>query len=98
MNKPQYFTVEPYGRNRALHVFADGINEYGAAANAQDVIYFGAGIHDAGILELKSGQTVYLDAGAVVYATVKAFHAENIKIIGRGILDNSKNKELEYII
>ena len=93
MNKPQYFTVEPYGINRALHVFADEINEYGAEVNAKNVIYFGAGTHDVGILELKSGQAVYIDEGAVVYATVKAFHAENIKIFGRGILDNSKNKE-----
>lgn len=93
MNKPQYFTVEPYGRNRALHVFADGIKEYGTEVNAKDVIYFGAGTHDAGIMELKSGQTVYIDEGAVVYATVKAFYAENIRIIGRGILDNSRNKE-----
>lgn len=94
MNKPQYFTVEPYGRNRALHVFADGIKEYGIDTNAKDVIYFGAGVHDVGIMELKSGQTVYIDEGALVYATVKAFHAENVKILGRGILDNSKNKEI----
>lgn len=94
MNKPQYFTVEPYGRNRALHIFADGIKEYGIDTKAQDVIYFGAGVHDAGTIELRSGQTVYIDEGAVVYATVKAFHAENVKILGRGILDNSKNKEI----
>ena len=54
MNKPQYFTVEPYGRNRALHVFADGINEYGAEANAKDVIYFGAGFTTRGYWNLKA--------------------------------------------
>jgi len=93
LDKPAYFTVEPYGRNRALHVFADPVYDYGVRANDPDVIYFGEGEHDAGFIELKSGQTLFLDEGAVVYACVRAMDAENIKILGRGILDNSKNKE-----
>ena len=36
---------------------------------------------------------MFLDEGAVVYACVKAIDSNNIKILGRGILDNSKNKE-----
>ena len=38
-------------------------------------------------------ETLYLDAGAVVYACVTAIDAEKISILGRGILDNSRNKE-----
>jgi polygalacturonase len=45
-----------------------------------------------GDIYLQSGQTLFIDEGAVVYATVYALHAENIKILGRGILDNGKNK------
>jgi hypothetical protein len=93
LEKPAYFTVEPYGRNRALHVFADPMPDYGVDIHSPDVIYFGAGEHDVGNIELKSGQTLFLDEGAVVYACIHAIDAQNIKIIGRGILDNSRNKE-----
>ena len=88
-----YYTVEPYGRNRALHIFADPMPEYDVDKTSPDVIYFGEGEHDAGIIELKSNQTLFIDEGAVVYATLRACDAENIKILGRGILDNSKNRE-----
>jgi len=93
LNEPAYFTVEPYGRNRALHVFADPIPSYEIDRDAPDLLYFGAGEHDVGTIELKSNQTLFLDEGAVVYACVHAMDAENIKILGRGILDNRKNKE-----
>ena len=88
-----YFTVEAYGRNRALHVFADPVSDYRIPENDDSIIYFGAGEHDVGVINLQSNQTLYIDEGAVVYACVCATDADNIKILGRGILDNSKNKE-----
>ena len=93
LDKPAYFTVEPYGRNRALHIFADPMPVYNVNTSSSDVLYFGAGEHDVGLIELQSNQTLFIDEGAVVYACVRAIDAENIKILGRGILDNSKNKE-----
>lgn len=93
LEKPAYFTVEPYGRQRALHFFIDPIRKYTVNEDA-DVIYFGAGEHDAGVIELHSGQTLFIDEGAVVYASIEATDAKNISIIGRGILDNSRNKEV----
>lgn len=88
-----YFTVEAYGRRRALHVFADPMPSYDVDKNAPGVRYFGAGEHDAGLIELHSGETLFLDEGAVVYACIYAKDARNIRILGRGILDNSRNKE-----
>ena len=93
LDKNAYFTVEPYGRNNALHIFADPISAYDIDKNSEDVIYYGTGEHDVGVINLKSNQTLFIDEGAVVYACVRAMDAENIKIIGRGILDNSHNKE-----
>ena len=93
LEKPAYFTVEPTDRTRALHIFADPIKTYGVNPDDKNVIYFGAGEHDAGIIELTDGQTLFIDEGAVVYASVKAEDAKDIKILGRGILDNSKNRE-----
>ena len=93
LEKPAFFTVEAYGRNKALHIFADDIKDYGVSPADENVIYFGAGEHNVGLIELKSNQTLFIDEGAVVYASVFALDAENIKILGRGILDNSRNKE-----
>lgn len=93
LSKPAYFTVEAYGRNKALHVFVDKISEYNLDISDSNVIYFGVGEHDVGHIRLNSGQTLFIDEGAVVYARVDALDAENIKILGNGILDNSRNKE-----
>lgn len=88
--EPMYITVEFDGKSRALHMFSDTDENWKLSG---DVIYFGEGMHDVGQIELKSNQTLFIDEGAVVFACVSAIDAENIKIIGRGILDNSKNKE-----
>lgn len=93
LKKAAYFTVEPYGRRNALHIFADPVVKYDIDIHDENVLYFGKGEHDAGIIDLKSNQTVFIDEGAVLYACIHAKDADNIKIIGRGILDNSKNKE-----
>lgn len=93
LERPAYFTVEPYGRHNALHIFADPSFEYTADKNPDNTIYFGKGEHNVGIINLKSNQTLFIDEGAVVYACVRSIDSENIKIIGRGILDNSKNTE-----
>ncbi len=90
LERPEYLTVEPYGRQHALHIFADPIKEYHADG---DVLYFGAGIHDAGVIDMKSGQTLFIDEGALVYGAVVADHADSIRIIGHGILDNSRQVE-----
>lgn len=93
LGKPAYFTVEPYGRANALHIFVDPIKNYKADIKDSGLIYFGAGEHDVGEIRLESNQTLFIDEGAVVYACVNVKDAENIKIIGNGILDNSKNSE-----
>ncbi|MCM8900084.1 hypothetical protein KVG29_02460 [Caldicoprobacter algeriensis] len=54
----------------------------------KEVIRFEGGkVHEIGLLELKSGQMVYIEEGAVVKGIVKAKEANNIAIMGRGILD-----------
>lgn len=56
----------------------------------ENVIYYGPGEHDAGVIELHSGQTLFVDEGAIVYAVIKADRADDIKIMGRGIICASK--------
>lgn len=87
-----YYTVEINGHHKALHLFVDEGTEPVAVPDG-DVIFFGPGQHDVGLIELKSGQTLFIDEGAVVYSRVVARDAEDIRIMGRGILDGSRNVE-----
>ncbi len=51
--------------------------------------YFGAGVHNAGKIILKSNESVYLDKDALVYGCIFAKNAENIHVYGNGIFDDS---------
>ena len=79
------------------------------APNSQDVfvrnprlIYFGPGVHrpkdlPGGDIKIPSNCTVYLAPGAVVKARLIVDHAENVRIVGRGILDHPlRGVEITY--
>ncbi len=87
---PGYYTVEFDGRHENLHIFADPPEKLRVAPNEKGVRYFGPGEHDAGVITMKSDETVYIDAGAVVYGRIIAKDADHIRILGRGILDMSR--------
>ena len=92
LSKPCQFTVEVNGYHQALHIFANPIEDFNIDKKDSKVHYFGPGVHDAGTIHLKSNETVFIDGGAIVYGVIEAENAENVKIIGRGILDASKIK------
>ena len=50
---------------------------------------FAAGVHELERLELHSGETLYLEEGAVLRASLFAFDGEDIMVCGRGIIDAS---------
>ena len=80
---------------RPLFVFANPIEAVPKAGAS--IRYFGPGVHNIGHLVIKSGQTLYLDAGAVLNGTLFAEGAEHIKILGRGILDGSGTEHYKYL-
>ncbi|HPE95248.1 MAG TPA: glycosyl hydrolase family 28 protein [Bacillota bacterium] len=91
LNKPSNLSVEFDGDiNHNLFVFAGEYDEDKPKSGDRGVIYYGAGTHDVGEIKLNSNQTLYIDGGAVVYGYVKAENADNISIMGSGILDGSK--------
>lgn len=54
--------------------------------------YFGPGVHMPGKIHLNSGESVYIDKDALVFGCIYAENAENIKIFGNGILDDSSEE------
>jgi len=90
ISKPMQFTVEVNGYHNAMHIFANPVEKIKINKADPKVHYFGPGVHEAGIINVKSDETVFIDGGAVVYGTINSENATNVKIFGRGILDASK--------
>jgi len=95
ISKPLQFVVEVNGYHNALHIFANPIEKAGIDKDDPKVHYFGPGVHEAGVMNLASNETVYIDGGAVVHGVINSENTKNIKILGRGILDASKIERRE---
>lgn len=90
LDRPAKLTLELNDSpHRALHLFANAAEEDAPAPGDPGVIYFGPGVHHAGAIEVKSGQTVYIAGGAVVYGWIHADSVHDVRIRGRGIIDGS---------
>ncbi|OHB68417.1 MAG: hypothetical protein A2Y77_15185 [Planctomycetes bacterium RBG_13_62_9] len=69
-----------------LLVFADAPETDVPNAGDAKVIYFGPGVHNAGMIRPAAGQTVYLAGGAYVKGAIDARNQPNVMIRGRGVL------------
>ncbi|WP_308984130.1 glycosyl hydrolase family 28 protein [Thalassobacterium sedimentorum] len=67
-----------------------------------NVLYFKPGVTYAGVIRPQSGQTVYFAPGALVRGRIEATAVQNVKVLGRGILDTSgyalRNEKLHGIL
>lgn len=54
------------------------------------LICFAPGSYDVGALRLSSGQALFVPAGAVLYGGIIIEDAEDVRIYGGGIIDNSR--------
>ncbi len=93
ITKPQQLSIELNGSIKTpLFLFANAPEVARPQKSDKDVIYFEGGkIHYPGIIEVKSNQTVYIEGGAVVVGVIKAKGANNVKVMGRGVLDGTYN-------
>jgi hypothetical protein len=87
LEKPRQVVVEVNDWHNALHLFANPPETILLAPDEPQVRYFGPGIHEAGLITLHSGETLYIAGGAVVHGYVRAENADHVRIMGRGILD-----------
>ena len=83
---------------RPLFLFANAIESYpgGTPRPGEDrVRYFAPGVHQAGEIRPKSGETIYIAGGAIVYGKIAADAVRGVRVLGRGILDGSHWKQWE---
>jgi len=73
-----------------LFIFANDMDDPAPDPSDPNVIYFKEGqVYEVGDLELTSGQTLFIEGGAVVRGAIQVYDAENVRIAGAGIIDNS---------
>jgi len=88
MKTPQNIKVAVEGLHD-LYLYCFGVEDINDKPIKEDpdVFYFSAGqTYEVGKIELKTNQTLYIEAGAVVRGVVHGV-GDNIKIMGRGIID-----------
>lgn len=94
-SQPQNLSVEFDGdRLHNLHVLAGAPIE--RPAPGPNVVFYEPGLHvppDGGdYFPVQSGQTIYLAGGAVLQGTFRTRGVENVRILGRGIIDQPKDQ------
>ncbi len=88
LDGPRKISIEPDGIRGPLLLFANPMEADRPKAGDANVLHFGPGVHNAGRIDLTEGKTLYLAGGAVVKGAINA-RGDNIRILGRGILDGS---------
>lgn len=88
VDRPRQLYVELAGRP-PLALFIDPPDARAPDPADPDVRFFGPGVHHPGEIALRSGQTLYLAAGAVVHGHVRASGVERVSVRGTGILDGT---------
>ncbi len=69
-----------------LAIFADQLEINPPKQGDSGVLYFAPGEYKREVINLESNQTIYIAAGAIVYANIRGNNLQNVKIKGRGIL------------
>lgn len=89
LGKPQDLCLVVPGQSD-LFIYANGPEHNRPAKSDPGVHYFSAGqVYEIGEFELKSGETFYIEGGAVVRGGIHAAGTANVRIAGRGVFDGS---------
>lgn len=93
LTQPRKLSIEFNGdKLQNLHLFANPLEPSKPDPNDPNVIYFGPGIHTpddkpGDVFRIPSNKTVYIDGGAVIRGKLVCDRVKNVRIIGRGIID-----------
>ncbi|XAZ81974.1 glycosyl hydrolase family 28 protein (plasmid) [Fibrella sp. ES10-3-2-2] len=93
LTQPRKLSIEFNGdKLQNLHLFANPLETSKPDPTDPNVIYFGPGIHTpddkpGDVFRIPSNKTVYIDGGAVIRGKLVCDKVKNVRIIGRGIID-----------
>ncbi len=93
LSEPGQYSVEGHkvsdfdtdNKDMVLFLFANKPEINRPKASDPTVIYLEPGVHQR-IVDLKSVQTLYLEAGAVLFGPIDIWDAKDVKILGRGVV------------
>jgi len=94
LDRPRYISVEVNGDiYRNLQIFADKILTK-PKVKKQNFTYFCSGFHDfkGDSIKVSSGETVYIDGGAIINGWFSVNNVKNVKIIGHGIINPGRHE------
>jgi hypothetical protein len=79
-------------RNDCLHILTSLPEANRPNPDDDNVLFYKAGqTYDVGVLDLKDNQTLYIESGAKLMGMIRIRDAENVTIMGRGMIDGSDN-------
>jgi polygalacturonase len=93
INKPEklmlFFTGDDGKEFDPLYLIANPLEVDPPTATTPGVRYYGPGKYDVGALAPKSGETIYIAGGALVNGSINVDGVSDVKVLGRGILQES---------
>ena len=92
LTHPGSYVFEPCGEHKVLHIFFNPIKDYPDAESAAH--YFGPGLHFPGTIYLHDNDSVYIHEEAIVFGSLYTEGAENVRVFGGGILDNTNEERI----
>lgn len=88
LSKPLNLVVQAEGLP-PLALFATPPETNVPRLDDRNVLYFGPGLHEPGVIRPRSGQTIYFAEGALVKGRIEALDVTGVRVLGRGVLDAS---------
>lgn len=90
--KPGFYVLELDDFHKALHIFFNAPEDFPEKDSA--TYYFGPGLHTPHAIHLKDNESVYIDRDAIVYGSIKAENAHNVRIFGHGVLSGAHEERV----
>lgn len=78
----------------ALHIFFNPVRNYSEEEKKAATYYFGPGLHFEQRINLRDNESLYVDENAVLFASVYAKNAKNVRIFGGGVIDGSTERRI----
>ena len=92
LTEPGQYALELGTYHQLIDLFFDPVTP---EIKAEDVdYYFGPGVHFPGVINLKSGDKVYIDRQAVVFGNIFGRGVRDIHIFGGGILNGAAENRI----